>query len=79
MTHSLRTLPLNCNGIGALVDFDGSTASSLVPVVNRVLLMGSILLTYMAGVVPINKSYTSDQKINSIKNVLRESSDISGR
>ncbi|CAL5192025.1 unnamed protein product [Lathyrus oleraceus] len=78
MTHSLRTFPLNCNGIGALVDFDGSTASSLVPVVNQVLLMGSILLAYMAGVVPINKSYTSDQKINSIKNVLRESSDISG-
>ncbi|KAL5057517.1 hypothetical protein RYX36_029121 [Vicia faba] len=78
MTHSLRTFPLNCNGIGALVDFDGSTASSLVPVVNQVLLMGSILLTYMAGVIPINKSYTSDQKSNSIKNALGESSDISG-
>ncbi|XP_073222147.1 uncharacterized protein [Cicer arietinum] len=78
ITHRLRALPLNCIGIGALVDFDGTAASNLVPVVNQALLLGSILLTYMAGVIPVDKSYTSDQKINSGKNVLRESSDISG-
>ncbi|WJX76280.1 hypothetical protein P8452_59719 [Trifolium repens] len=78
ITHRLRTFPINCNGIGALVDFDGATTSNLVPVVNQVLLMGSILLTYMAGVIPVNKSYIRDQKINSVKDAFRESPDISG-
>lgn len=79
ITHRLRAFPLNCIGIGALVDSDGGTASNLVPVANQVLLMGSILLTYMAGVIPVDKSYTRDQKNNSVKNALRDSSDISGR
>ncbi|AES79173.2 uncharacterized protein [Medicago truncatula] len=77
ITHRLRAFPLNCIGIGALVDSDGGTASNLVPVANQVLLMGSILLTYMAGVIPVDKSYTRDQKNNSVKNALRDSSDIS--
>ncbi|PNX74806.1 hypothetical protein L195_g030733, partial [Trifolium pratense] len=78
ITRRLRIFPLNCNGIGALVDLDGATTSNLVPVVNQVLLLGSILLTYMAGVIPVNKSYIRDQKINSVKDAFRESPDISG-
>jgi len=62
-----------------LVDSDGGTPSNLVPVVNQVLLMGSILLTYLAGVIPVDKSHTRDQKSNSVKTALRDSSDISGR
>ncbi|RZB52419.1 hypothetical protein D0Y65_048759 [Glycine soja] len=38
----------------------------------------SIFLTYMAGVIPVEKSYASYQKTNSDKNVFPESSDISG-
>ncbi|RDX98749.1 hypothetical protein CR513_18286, partial [Mucuna pruriens] len=74
----LLELPLKCIGLGALVDFDGATASDLVPVVDQVLLMGSIFLTYMAGVIPVEKSYAGYQKANSDKNVFPESSDISG-
>lgn len=75
----MRTIPLKCTGLGALVDFNGAASSGLVPVVDQVLLMGSIFLTYMAGVIPVEKSYTNYQKIDSDKNVFPESSDNSGR
>lgn len=77
-TTRTRELPLKCIGLGALVDFDGAT-SDLVPVVDQMLLMGSIFLTYMAGVIPVERSRGSYQKTNSDKNVFPESSDISGR
>ncbi|KAK7395364.1 hypothetical protein VNO78_15916 [Psophocarpus tetragonolobus] len=77
-TPRLQELPLKCIGLGALVDFDGATASDLVPVVDQMLLMGSIFLTYMAGIIPVEKSYANYQKTNSDKNMFPESSDISG-
>ncbi|KAL2336717.1 hypothetical protein Fmac_011163 [Flemingia macrophylla] len=77
-TPRLQQLQLKCIGLGALVDFDGATSSDLVPVVDQVLLMGSIFLTYMAGVIPVEKSYASYQKTNSDKNAFPESSDSSG-
>ncbi|KAH1054666.1 hypothetical protein AAZX31_08G345700 [Glycine max] len=77
-TPRLQELPLKCIGLGALVDFNGAKASDLVPVVGQMLLMGSIFLTYMAGVIPVEKSYASYQKTISDKNVFPESSDISG-
>ncbi|KAG4377623.1 hypothetical protein AAZX31_18G156100 [Glycine max] len=77
-TPHLQEFPLKCIGLGALVDFNGATASDLVPVVDQMLLLGSIFLTYMAGVIPVEKSYASYQKTNSDKNVFPESSDISG-
>ncbi|XP_027350110.1 uncharacterized protein LOC113861476 [Abrus precatorius] len=73
-----QAIPLDCIGLGALVDFDGAAASDLVPVVDQVLLMGSIFLTYMAGVIPVEKSYSSYQKTNSDKNVFPETSGNSG-
>lgn len=75
----LWATPLRSIGLGALVDFDGATSSDLVPVVDQMLLMASILLTYMAGVIPVEKSYTNDQKIISGENMVRETSDSSGR
>ncbi|XP_057437032.1 uncharacterized protein LOC130729332 [Lotus japonicus] len=78
ITPCMRTIPLKCTGLGALVDFNGAASSGLVPVVDQVLLMGSIFLTYMAGVIPVEKSYTNYQKIDSDKNVFPESSDNSG-
>ncbi|CAJ1796996.1 unnamed protein product [Sphenostylis stenocarpa] len=74
----LQELPLKCIGLGALVDFDGARTSDLVPVVDQILLMSSIFLTYMAGVIPVEKSHASYQKNNSDKNVFPESPDISG-
>ncbi|KAE9592090.1 hypothetical protein Lalb_Chr19g0125561 [Lupinus albus] len=73
-----QTTPLKCVGLGALVDINSATASGLVPVVDQVLLMASVFLTYMAGVIPVDKSYTSHQKINSDKSVFPESSEVSG-
>ncbi|CAL0304516.1 unnamed protein product [Lupinus luteus] len=74
----LQKNPVKCVGLGAFVDIDSATASGLVPVVDQVLLMASVFLTYMAGVIPVEKSYTSHQKINSDKSVFPESSDVSG-
>lgn len=79
ISHRLRATSLLTIGLGALVDFDGSTPYDLVPVVDQVLLMSSIFLTYMAGVIPVEKSYKSDQKMISDKNVVPENSDNSGR
>ncbi|XP_019461739.1 PREDICTED: uncharacterized protein LOC109360954 [Lupinus angustifolius] len=74
----LKATPLKCVGLGALVDIDSATASGLVPVVDQVLLMASVFLTYMAGVIPVENSYTSHQKTKSDKSVFPESSDVSG-
>ena len=78
-TTRTQQLPIKCIGLGALVDFGGATTSRLVPVVDQMLLMGSIFLTYMAGVIPVEKSDASYRKTNSDKNVFPQSSDISGR
>ncbi|XP_052729168.1 uncharacterized protein LOC108329603 isoform X3 [Vigna angularis] len=77
-TTRTQELPIKCIGLGPLVDFGGATTSHLVPVVDQMLLMGSIFLTYMAGVIPVEKSHASYQKTNSDKNVFPQSSDISG-
>ncbi|XP_027926364.1 uncharacterized protein LOC114183520 [Vigna unguiculata] len=77
-TTRTQQLPIKCIGLGALVDFGGATTSRLVPVVDQMLLMGSIFLTYMAGVIPVEKSDASYRKTNSDKNVFPQSSDISG-
>ncbi|XP_028796889.1 uncharacterized protein LOC114752325 [Neltuma alba] len=74
----LRVTSLMSIGLGTLVDFDGATASDFVPVVDQVLLMASIFLTYMAGVIPVEKSYAGGQKIISDKNLVAETSDNSG-
>ncbi|KAI4356433.1 hypothetical protein L6164_000455 [Bauhinia variegata] len=78
VSSHLQATPLKCIGLGALVDFDGATASGLIPVVDQMLLLASIFLTYMAGVIPAEKSYTSYPKITSDKNVVSESSGSSG-
>ena len=79
ISSRLRATSFKCIGLGALVDLDGAAASGLVPVIDQVLLMASIFLTYMAGVVPLEKSYTSYQKTNSDIKVFSKSLDDSGR
>ena len=74
-----QATPSQCTGLAALVDIDGAAASGLVPVVDQVLLMAGIILTYMAGVIPTPKSYTIHQKIICEKHVASESPGVSGR
>ncbi|KAF4347831.1 hypothetical protein F8388_009089 [Cannabis sativa] len=62
------TLSCTCLGPGAIV-------STWVPVVDQILLMSSIFLTYMAGVIPIRQPYRKD--VSSDSNV-SESSTTSG-
>lgn len=51
---------LKCMCLGSLVNPEGATVSNWVPVVDQVLLMASIFLTYMAGVIPLKQSYQKD-------------------
>lgn len=55
LSHSLRVTSLKSNCLGSLVNPDGATTSDWVPVVDQVLLMASVFLTYTAGVIPVRK------------------------
>ncbi|XP_062078856.1 uncharacterized protein LOC133783271 isoform X2 [Humulus lupulus] len=55
-----RRATFNCTCLGSLVNSEGATASTWVPVVDQILLMSSIFLTYMAGVIPIRQPYRKD-------------------
>ncbi|CAH8278927.1 unnamed protein product [Arabidopsis lyrata] len=50
-----------CTCLASLADFDGVAGSGWVPIGDQVLLTASIFLTYMAGVIPVqkNSSYSS--------------------
>lgn len=67
---------MKCMCLGSLVNPEGATVSNWVPVVDQVLLMASIFLTYMAGVIPLKQSY---QKDISNESRIAESSTSSGR
>lgn len=72
----LRKHSFKCSCLGSLVNPESATASEWVPIVDQVLLMASIFLTYMAGIIPVDKSY---QKDISSDNVVPESPSSSGR
>ncbi|GMH27905.1 hypothetical protein Nepgr_029748 [Nepenthes gracilis] len=57
----LRDSSLTCSCLGTLIDSESAAASDWLPVIDQVLLLASIFLTYMAGVIPSGKSYTSPQ------------------
>lgn len=69
---------LRCSCLGTLVNSDGATASNWVPLVDQVLLMASVLLTYMAGVIPTEKSYFNSQKNSPDENLVLGNSNVSG-
>ncbi|XP_015892266.3 uncharacterized protein LOC107426566 [Ziziphus jujuba] len=71
----LRKHSFKCSCLGSLVNPESATASEWVPIVDQVLLMASIFLTYMAGIIPVDKSY---QKDISSDNVVPESPSSSG-
>ncbi|XP_028071345.1 uncharacterized protein LOC114273734 isoform X2 [Camellia sinensis] len=70
---------MRCHCLGTLMNTDGATTSEWVPVVNQVLLMASIFLTYMAGVIPTKKSLVSSQNGISTDYALAGDSTFSGR
>jgi hypothetical protein len=47
-----------CTCFASLADFDGVAGSGWVPIGDQVLLTASIFLTYMAGVIPVQKTST---------------------
>ena len=74
VTHCSKESSLKCSCLA-----DGVTASDWVPVFDQLLLMASIFLTYMAGVIPTEKSYFSSQRNVSNDNAFHESSTFFGR
>lgn len=65
--------------MGTLINTNGATFSEWVPVVDQVLLMASIFLTYMAGVIPARKLLSSSRKRISLDNTLSGDALLSGR
>lgn len=63
----------------SLVDSDGITASDWIPFGDQVLLMASIFLTYLAGVIPVQKSSSTSQKNIADDDDFPKSSTSSGR
>ncbi|XP_062149457.1 uncharacterized protein LOC133858051 isoform X2 [Alnus glutinosa] len=78
LSPRLRETSLKSTCLGSLVNPDGATASDWIPIVDQVLLMTSMFLTYTAGVIPARKSYVNCP--NNIYNddVVSESSNTSG-
>ncbi|GKU86090.1 hypothetical protein SLEP1_g662 [Rubroshorea leprosula] len=74
-----RDTSLRSSCLGSLVSSDGVTASDLILVGDQVLLMASIFLTYLAGVVPVQKSRSTFQNNTAQNNAVPESSSSPGR
>lgn len=63
----------------SLVDSDGLIPSAWIPVGDQLLLMATIFLTYLAGVIPVQKSSSTSQKDTANKVAFPENSTSSGR
>ncbi|KAG5514719.1 hypothetical protein RHGRI_035944 [Rhododendron griersonianum] len=70
---------MRCYCLGTLINTNGATFSEWVPVVDQVLLMASIFLTYMAGVIPAQKLLSSSRKRISLDDTLSGDALLSGR
>lgn len=55
-----------CTCLTSLADFDGVAGSGWVPIGDQVLLTASIFLTYMAGVIPVQKNSTYSSRKSTI-------------
>lgn len=60
-SHYQKESPVKCYCFGTLINTDAA-ASDWIPVVDQVLLMASIFLTYTAGVIPADKSLRISQE-----------------
>jgi hypothetical protein len=88
LTHSVSNLKvspclggssLKCSCLGSLINPDGAKSSDWIPVVDQLLLMASIFLTYTSGVIPVRKSFLKFPKNVYNDDVVSESSTSSGR
>lgn len=70
---------MKCHCLGTLINSDGATTFDWIPVVDQVLLMTSVFLTYMAGVIPAEKSLLNSQKSISNDHMVPEDTSFSGR
>lgn len=70
---------LSCACLGCLASFDGTQASEWVPVIDQVLLTASMLLTYIAGVTPIQKPSFTSVNVISGDDIVPEASAFTGR
>lgn len=87
LTHSVSNLKvspclggssLKCSCLGSLINPDGAKSSDWIPVVDQLLLMASIFLTYTSGVIPVRKSFLKFPKNVYNDDVVSESSTSSG-
>ncbi|XP_059432345.1 uncharacterized protein LOC132165700 isoform X2 [Corylus avellana] len=78
LSPCLRETSLKSTCLGSLVNTDGAAASDWIPIVDQVLLMTSIFLTYTAGVIPVQKSYLNCPNNIDNDDVVSESSNTSG-
>ncbi|XP_059626155.1 uncharacterized protein LOC132269123 isoform X2 [Cornus florida] len=74
----LKETSVKCYCFGTVVNSDAATISDWVPVVDQVLLMASVFLTYMAGVIPAEKSLLDSRKNILNNNAVPEGSTFSG-
>lgn len=79
LSNCLRENSLKSTCLGSLVNTDGVTIVDWIPVIDQVLLLSSLLLTYIAGVAPVRKFYPNFPKNIYNDYVVSESSNSSGR
>ncbi|XP_022771427.1 uncharacterized protein LOC111314387 isoform X2 [Durio zibethinus] len=78
VSPSFRETSLRSTCMWPLVDSDGITASDWIPIGDQLLLMASIFLTYLAGVIPVQKSSFTFQKNIADDDAFPQSSTSSG-
>ncbi|PSR86371.1 Ycf55-like protein [Actinidia chinensis var. chinensis] len=76
---SRKDYSMRCYCLGTLINTDGATLSEWIPIVDQVLLMASIFLTYMAGVIPAEKVLSSSRNSLSTDHALPGDTTFSGR
>lgn len=74
-----RDISLRSSCLGSLVSSDGLTVAKVVSIGDQVLLTASIFLTYLAGVISVQKCSSIFQKKLYQNNDVPESSSSSGR
>lgn len=80
MNRSLRgKTRTRCSCLNTLANIDAAATANWVPFIDQVLLLASITLTYMAGVVPSEKSPFNTQTSVPLSDVVPENTSPFGR
>lgn len=70
--------PMKCHCYGTLMNSGGLMTSDWIPIVDQVLLMTSVFLTYMAGVIPAEKSPFNSQQSTANDRMVPDEVSVSG-